>query len=87
MISLDTLQRDEGLAHWEYVAALGVRQRMTMLRRWVQQKVTTFRGWVGQEVTALAKLAAPVVSRLVSNLSLPFQSHNVLSYIVQPKSW
>ena len=71
MISLDTLQRDEGLAHWEYVAALGVRQRATMLRRWVQQKLTTFRGWVGQEVTALAKLAAPVVSHLVSN-SLPF---------------
>lgn len=64
MISLDTLQRNIGLPHWEDVVAHRVRQRGTTLREWVGQRATTLRGWVRQEVTALAKLAAPVVSCL-----------------------
>ena len=102
MISLDTLQRDIGLPHWEDVAALGVRQRGTTLREWVGQRATTLREWVGQrattlrewvrqEVTALAKLAAPVVSCLAlfpasSPLFHPIM-YLYLSHIVQPKSW
>ena len=102
MISLDTLQRDIELPHWEDVAALGVRQRGTTLREWVRQKATTLREWVGQrattlrgwvrqEVTALAKLAAPVVSCLAmfpasSPLFHPIM-YLYLSHIVQPKSW
>ena len=53
MISLDTLQRDIGLPHWEDVAALGVRQRGTTLREWVRQKATTLREWVRQKATTL----------------------------------